>query len=386
MKSRDKNDSSRSVAPAVAAEDAILLDNSDLSVEETIDEVIRIINEKKNKVSEQKPFYRWFHSTFKGLFKFLFRIKSTGAENLPQYNGCIVCANHVSLFDVFSISASLPVERRLRYLAKAELFRIPLLRTAVSALGAFKVDRKGGDVGAIKKSVSLLKEGEVIGIFPQGTRCRGKNPAETEVKHGAGMIAYYSKVPVLPVAIRTKKQKYALFRQVEVIFGTPMSYEDLGFEKGGSKEYKVANRLNDGTMAAEFGGGVEYAGPFCHTFSSLVPASLLETKPELFALGVAAQLLGPVLPSWQKEVATVGANVVMCCRLVLLQQGLSVLQWWMREHRVPVFTRVFLLLMALWLEMSFALTSIAGILDVIFNLRHIPRRRPQFAPWSARER
>ena len=107
---------------------------------------------------------------------------------------------------------------------------------------------------------------------------------------------------------------------------------------------------------------------------------------ELFALGVAAQLLGPVLPSWQKEVATVGANVVMCCRLVLLQQGLSVLQWWMREHRVPVFTRVFLLLMALWLEMSFALTSIAGILDVIFNLRHIPRRRPQFAPWSARER
>ena len=241
MKSRDKNDSSRSVAPAVAADDAIMLDNSDLSVEETIDEVIRIINEKKNKASEQKPFYRWFHSTFKGLFKFLFRIKSSGAENLPQYNGCIVCANHVSLFDVFSISASLPVERRLRYLAKAELFRIPLLRTAVSALGAFKVDRKGGDVGAIKKSVSLLKEGEVIGIFPQGTRCKGKNPAETEVKHGAGMIAYYSKVPVLPVAIRTKKQKYALFRQVEVIFGTPMSYEDLGFEKGGSKEYKAAS-------------------------------------------------------------------------------------------------------------------------------------------------
>ena len=241
MKSRDKNDSSRSVAPAVAAKDAILLDNSDLSVEETIDEVIRIINEKKNKVSEQKPFYRWFHSTFKGLFKFLFRIKSTGAENLPKYNGCIVCANHVSLFDVFTISASLPVERRLRYLAKAELFKIPLIRTTVSALGAFKVDRKGGDVGARKKSVSLLKEGEVIGIFPQGTRCKGKNPAETEVKHGAGMIAYYSKVPVLPVAIRTKKQKYALFRQVEVIFGTPMSYEDLGFEKGGSKEYKAAS-------------------------------------------------------------------------------------------------------------------------------------------------
>jgi hypothetical protein len=107
---------------------------------------------------------------------------------------------------------------------------------------------------------------------------------------------------------------------------------------------------------------------------------------ELFALGVAAQLLGPVLPSWQKEVATVGANVVMCCRLVLLQQGLSVLQWWMRERRVSVFTRAFLLLAALWLEMSFALTSIAGILDVIFNFRHIPRRRAQISFGSARER
>lgn len=107
---------------------------------------------------------------------------------------------------------------------------------------------------------------------------------------------------------------------------------------------------------------------------------------ELFALGVAAQLLGPHLPTRQSEVATVGANVVMCCRLVLLQQGLSVLQWWMRERRVPVFTKLFLLLVALWLEMSFALTSIAGILDVIFNFRHIPRRRPQMAFRSARER
>ena len=151
-----------------------------------------------------------------------------------------MCANHVSLFDVFTISAALPKERRLRYLAKAELFKIPLLRSIISALGAFKVDRGGSDVAAIKKSVSLLKEGEVIGIFPQGTRCKGKNPAKTSVKHGAGMIAYYSKSPVLPVAIRTKKQKYALFRQVEVIFGEPMSYEKLGFVDGGTKEYKAA--------------------------------------------------------------------------------------------------------------------------------------------------
>ena len=107
---------------------------------------------------------------------------------------------------------------------------------------------------------------------------------------------------------------------------------------------------------------------------------------ELFAVGVAAQLIGSHLPQRQTEVATIGANVVMCCRIVLAQQGLSVLQWWTGEHRLPALSRVFLVLAALWLELSFALASVAGILDVIFNFRHMSRRRDQIAKWPARER
>ena len=97
---------------------------------------------------------------------------------------------------------------------------------------------------------------------------------------------------------------------------------------------------------------------------------------ELFALGVVTELLGPHLPAWQKEAAMVGANVVMITRIALTQQGLSVLQWRMRELHVAGSLRMLVMLIALWLELSFALTSIVGLLDVIINFRHLKRNRP----------
>ncbi len=260
MIQRDTNDSTRAVAPAIAAPDATVLDNSELSAEETVAEAIRIIENglkknspddqvKKNADSgektseskiEQSRFYRVFHTLFAKFFRFILQLKPQGQDNFPLEGGCIVCANHVSLWDVFSISACLPKSRRLRYLAKAELFKIPILRSAIIALGGCKLERKGGDVGAMKKAISLVKNGEAIAIFPQGTRCKGKNPADTEVKNGAGMIAYHSKATVIPVCIKTKKQKYSLFRRVDVIIGKPIEYSELGFSSGGSKEYKAA--------------------------------------------------------------------------------------------------------------------------------------------------
>ena len=107
---------------------------------------------------------------------------------------------------------------------------------------------------------------------------------------------------------------------------------------------------------------------------------------ELFALGVAAELLGPRLPSWADEVTMAGLNVVMCTRLALAQQGLSVLHWWLREHRVNPFKGSLLILLGVWLELSFALTSVVGLLDVIANFRHIERRRGDLALWPTRER
>ena len=260
MIQRDTNDSTRAVAPAIAAPDATVLDNSELSAEETVSEALKIIENglKKNSPDDQvkkntdegakspvsniekSKFYLGFHTVFAKFFRFILRLKPQGQENFPLDGGCIVCANHVSLLDVFAISACLPKSRRLRYLAKAELFRIPILRSVIVALGACRLERKGGDIAAMKKAISLVKNGEAIAIFPQGTRCKGKNPRDTEVKSGAGMIAYHSKSPVIPICIKTKKQKYALFRRVDIIIGKPIEYSELGFSGGGSKEYKAA--------------------------------------------------------------------------------------------------------------------------------------------------
>lgn len=107
---------------------------------------------------------------------------------------------------------------------------------------------------------------------------------------------------------------------------------------------------------------------------------------ELFVLGVAIDMLGPLLPAWQKEAAMVGANVVMITRLALMQQGLSVLQWWLREHHAAGPIRVLATFTGLWFELSFALTSVVGLLDVVMNFRHLKRNRPDLRLRPAGER
>lgn len=105
-----------------------------------------------------------------------------------------------------------------------------------------------------------------------------------------------------------------------------------------------------------------------------------------FAAGVAAQLLGTHLPANQEQASMLGANVVTCSRIVLAQQGLSVLVWWMRKRPVPTPTRAVAIMVALWLEMSLALMSIMGIVDVALNFRRLERQRPDLVPRPTRER
>lgn len=106
----------------------------------------------------------------------------------------------------------------------------------------------------------------------------------------------------------------------------------------------------------------------------------------LFALGAIAQMVGPSLPAWQDALTMVGANVVMSTRIALAQQGLSVLQWWMREHRVGWSARALVVLVAVWLEMAFALASAVGLLDVAVNFRHLKRERPDLVLGPTGER
>lgn len=238
MAERDKNDSTRDIAPCVPAEDAVYLDNSSLDLDGTADAIIAIVNDKKkqNKLKDPKSF-TVLRAILGGIIRFLFRVKVVGSNNIPE-NGVLICANHIAIRDVFLISATYP--RLIRYIAKKELFSVPIIGSIIKAWGAIKVERKGGDVSAIRSAINLMEGDNTVAIFPQGHRFPGVDPATTPKKNGAALIAYRSGCDVLPVCIKVKKNRYALFRPVEIVYGKIIKNGELGFVSGGDEEYQRA--------------------------------------------------------------------------------------------------------------------------------------------------
>lgn len=235
MVERDKNDSTRSVAPCIKAKDAILLDNSKLSEVETVEKILKIV---KKKTKDTTPLYSVLKVIVSPIYRFLFNVHVKGKENIPKEGGVLLCPNHIGAIDVISIGVVCP--RQITCIAKKELFSIPVLGSLIKALGAVKIDRGGADVGAIKAAVSAIGDGKTVVIFPQGHRYPAVNPATTPIRHGAGLIAYHAKSDMVPVCINIKKGKYALFRRTEIIFGKPVKYSALGFNEGGRIEYEHA--------------------------------------------------------------------------------------------------------------------------------------------------
>lgn len=237
MVERDKNDSTRAVAPCVKAKDAVLLDNSKLSEAQTVEKILKIV---KKKTKDTTPLYQILKVIVAPIYRFIFNVRVRGKENLPKKGGVLLCPNHISALDIITIGATCP--RQITAIAKKELFSVPVIGGLCKALGGVKIDRGGADVGAIKTAVATLEGGKVITIFPQGHRCPGVNPASTPIHSGAGLIAFRAKCDVIPVCINIKKGKYGLFRKTEIIYGKPVKYSEM-FSEGGHAEYEKATNL-----------------------------------------------------------------------------------------------------------------------------------------------
>jgi len=147
------------------------------------------------------------------IYAVLFRFEAVGLENIPSTGPVVLCANHISLLDPPTVGTK--VNRKVHYMAKAELFKIPLFGPFIHALGAFPVKRGGVSKEAIRSAIALLQEGGVMGIFPEGTR----NSSEGMGKKGAAMIAIRSNATVIPVAIIGN---YRLFRKMKICYGKPI--------------------------------------------------------------------------------------------------------------------------------------------------------------------
>lgn len=145
-----------------------------------------------------------------------------GRENVPQ-EACVICCNHSGLAD--PIWAILGLKPRILpwIMTKKSLMSKPILKQFLGMFGAFGVDRDNPDIQAIKKSLKVLKDGEQLLIFPEGTRV--KEEQTVAAKSGAVMLANRAGVPVLPVYITRNRKP---FRRIKVVIAPPYqpSFED----------------------------------------------------------------------------------------------------------------------------------------------------------------
>ncbi|EEG78245.1 lysophospholipid acyltransferase family protein [Dethiobacter alkaliphilus] len=161
--------------------------------------------------------YKVIRQLFAWIFQIFYRWDVQGRENLPDEGAFLLCANHISWWDPPLMGAV--TSRTVRFMAKEELFKIPVFGKILPKVNAFPVKRDSADRRAIKTALDTLKSGGVVGIFPEGTRSKTDDLLPPQA--GVGLIAVKSEAPVVPAAI---VGPYKLFRPIQVRIGKPMTF------------------------------------------------------------------------------------------------------------------------------------------------------------------
>jgi 1-acyl-sn-glycerol-3-phosphate acyltransferase len=172
------------------------------------------------------PFYWVVGGVSRPVLYGLFRLRVRGREHLPE-GGFVLAANHVSNFDPWPMGVPLWPRRQLRFMAKSELFN-PLFTPFLRAGGAFKVRRGEADWEAIRVAIELCREGEVVAMFPEGTRqAKGLRKRYTaRPRTGAARIALEAEVPLVPVGI-SGTDRLSRLGPLQVSYGPPIPLADL---------------------------------------------------------------------------------------------------------------------------------------------------------------
>ncbi len=154
---------------------------------------------------------------FKMMFLIVFRCKSEGKENIPQDTGVIIAPNHISFFDP-PLTGSF-MGRDLYFMAKQELFDVPVLGFLIKRTNAFPVKRGMQDMSAFRNVFSLLENKKALLMFPEGTR--SKTGSIGKARPGVGMVACTAQVPVVPVKI-VNTDNMKKFKSVSIKYGKPI--------------------------------------------------------------------------------------------------------------------------------------------------------------------
>lgn len=163
----------------------------------------------------------------------LYRFEVIGAENFPKEGGILLCSNHIHALDPPVVGMTAP--RTVHFMAKEELFKAPILGPLLPKVNAFPVKRGMSDREALRTALKILKSGEVVGLFPEGTR--STDGVLKKGLSGAGFFALRGNADVMPCAIIGP---YKAFRKVRVVYGEPIRMEPFRERKASVDEVTEA--------------------------------------------------------------------------------------------------------------------------------------------------
>ena len=225
---RDNNDKNSTVGALKKADDAVYIDTTKLSIKQVERKVVKVIKKKQKLVKKienayvmtkdtgLKSFTRGFVKGFLGLlYRIVYRPKVVGLENFPKDEGFIICSKHINYLDAAGII--LLNKKPIRFIAKADLYRFGILSWLGHLFNIIPVKRDSGDINSVKLCLKALKNKEVLGIFPEGTR-KGLEK-HMKVKNGAVFLAEKAKVKIVPVGIQGS---FKPFTKITFNYGKPI--------------------------------------------------------------------------------------------------------------------------------------------------------------------
>jgi 1-acyl-sn-glycerol-3-phosphate acyltransferase len=170
-------------------------------------------------------FYRFMRFFVVGYVQVVYRVRVVGREHVPKSGPYIIAPSHRSMLDIPLAGAV--TTRRIRFMGKAPLFRVPVLGAVFRSLGGFPVERDGSDFGPLRDSLRILESGEPLVVYPEGTRQRGREIAPLQA--GAAYLAAKSNLPLVPFGIagaeetfRTRPGRLPGFGRIVVVVGEPI--------------------------------------------------------------------------------------------------------------------------------------------------------------------
>ena len=171
------------------------------------------------------------------LFTIVYRTKIIGKENIPASGKYLLCGNHIHALDAVAVVVT--AKRQIRFVAKEELFSNIILRHLAKIFDIIKIKRDSADMEAIKEVLKGIKNGDIIGIYPEGTR--NGMEKHKDFKTGAAYIALKTNTEVIPVGI---KGTFKPFSKIILNYGKPMNFSKYAESKNDKKiQEKVTNEI-----------------------------------------------------------------------------------------------------------------------------------------------